>query len=125
VLRVSARRSLRNFSFLATRNPIFSRAWTIVLSINARGLFPLPIDNRDNAYALPNLATAAEKLQGFAIVLVLMNTGEKNDWRISRKINVLSVVGISSRAKKLLENVAALLKMNGLVIVSGQNIQHE
>jgi len=57
-----------------------------------------------------------------------MNTGEKNDWRISRKINVLSVVEIyeiSSRAKKLLENVVALLKMNGLVIVSGQNIQHE
>jgi len=58
------------------------------------------------------------------------NAGEKNDWRISRKINVLRVVAvyeISSSAKKLLENVAASLKLNGFVIVSDQisNIQHE
>lgn len=60
----------------------------------------------------------AEKLQESAILLALTNAGG-NDFRISRRIyvhRVVAVRGILSRARKLLENVAAPLKNNGFVL---------
>jgi len=69
---------------------------------------------------------AAEKLREPVILLAPTNASE-NDLRISRRIYVHHVVVVCgiSRARKLLENVAALLKQNGFAPGQISNIQHE